>query len=462
MTTEPSARAADPRSSLAALLSFLVPGLGQAYNGRRALAAMLLLPTGVLVAAVAIALLTDGRTVVTKLLSIRFLVGLLVLDMALLGWRVVAIVQAHGDRSRLAIRHWTGWVTAALVVVTLAMHLLPGWYVVKAIDTIGTVSLEGSGISRAGVGGAGIGLGGPVGLPDATALPVPSDQPKPETHERVNILLVGVDSGPGRSTALTDTMLVASLDPDGGPPGMVSIPRDLYGVPLPDGRVYNAKLNSLMAIAAMRPDEYPLGGVGTLKAAIGELLGVKIHYFGAVNLLGFRQAVEAIGGVDIVVQRAVNDPFYRNEYDKLTGFYISPGPHHLDGTTALAFARSRKGYGDSDFTRADRQQQLLTAIRQKLTAGNLVFALPGLLDAVKNTISTDIPADQFPYLATVIQDANASELQRIVLTPPTYMTVSSSQAAGYILIPNLDAIREVGQRLLDPQPTPTPIPPPER
>lgn len=452
MTTEPSARAVDPRSSLAALLSFLVPGLGQAYNGRGTLAAMLLLPVVLLGVGVMAAVTMEGRSALAQLLSIRFLVGLLVLDLALLGWRLLAIVQAHGDRARLGLRHWTGWVTAGLVVVTLGMHLLPGWYVMKAIDTLGAVSLEGSGVSRGGVGGGGIG----IGVEGKSPLPAPSEQPDPAQRERINILLVGVDSGPGRSTALTDTMLVVSIDPGGGPPAMISVPRDLYGAPLPDGRVYNAKLNSLMAIANSRPSEFPAGGVGTLKGAIGELLGLRIHYFGAVNLIGFRDAVDAIGGVDIVVQRAVNDPTYRNEYGTLTGFFISAGQHHLDGSTALAFARSRKGAGDSDFTRADRQQQLLAAIRAKLTAGNLVFGLPGLLDAVRNTISTDIPGGRLPWLAAAVQDADMSALQRLVLQPPTYVTAASSPTAGYILVPDLDAIRAAVSAIVDPQPTPTP------
>ena len=84
--------------------------------------------------------------------------------------------------------------------------------------------------------------------------------------ERVTVLLVGIDYAPGRDTHLTDTMLVATIDSATGEGAMISVPRDLYGVPLPDGRAYNAKLNSLMVTASENPDEYPLGGPGTLKA----------------------------------------------------------------------------------------------------------------------------------------------------------------------------------------------------
>jgi LCP family protein required for cell wall assembly len=229
---------------------------------------------------------------------------------------------------------------------------------------------------------------------------------------------------------------------------MVSVPRDLYGVPLPDGTPYNQKLNSLMTFAADHAADFPLGGVGTLKATIGKLLGLPIHYFAAINLLGFKQTVDSIGGVDMTVTRAVSDPTYVDEFGHQIGFYIQPGTYHMDGRTALAFVRSRKGVGDSDFTRADRQQQLLTAIREKLTAGNLVLALSGLLDAVKNTIATDVPSRRLAELAQAVQGADMSHLQRVVLQPPDYMRADPFSSAGYILVPDLATIHAIGEQLL--------------
>jgi LCP family protein required for cell wall assembly len=243
-------------------------------------------------------------------------------------------------------------------------------------------------------------------------------------------------------------MLVVSLDPDGTASAMISVPRDLYGVPLPDGTPFNRKLNTLMVYAGNHKDDFPLGGVETLKATIGQLLGIQIHYFAAIKMLGFKQMVDSIGGVDINVLRAIRDPTYFDEANHLVGFYMKTGLHHMDGHTALAFVRSRKGAGDSDFTRAERQQQLLTAIREKLTASNLLLALPGLLDAVKKTIATDVPSDRIAELAQAIQGADMSQLQRIVLQPPDYMRADPFSKAGYILIPNLEAIRAVGERLL--------------
>jgi LCP family protein required for cell wall assembly len=432
MTPIPRTRASDRRAALAAFLSFLFPGLGQAYNGETRLAWVLATPVVFLVTVVALVVAAAAGSLVTRLFDVSFLVGLIVLDVALLGWRLVAIAQAHVGRQPLDFRRGAAWITGLLLLATLAMHVLPGYYyLAKGIETINSVGLGGRGPDFPGFGG----------------LPEPSDQPD-LLRDRVNVLLVGIDSAPYRTQQLTDTMLVVSIDPVTGRSAMISVPRDLYGVPLPDGRLFNAKLNSLMSYANDRPDEFPQGGPGTLKATIGELLGVKIHYFGAINLLGFKQAVDAIGGVDITVERLIDDPTYRDETGQRVGFRIEPGRYHMDGSMALAYVRSRKGVGDDDFTRAARQQQLLTALQEKLTAGNLVLALPALLDSVRNAVATDIPSRLFTGFAHAIQKADVSHLRRIVLQPPEYMTAQISPTAGYILVPDLAAIRSVGEELL--------------
>ncbi len=460
MTMAPDPRAnrpPNPKAPLAAFLSFLFPGLGQAYNGETGIAWILAVPIVLLVLLVILAVSLAGSSLLVDLLDVRFLVALLVLDGLLLVWRLIAIVQAHLRRERPDWRRWTTYATAAVVVLTLGMHLLPGYWAVKGIDTLANVALGGSGGNdqlHDSFGGV------DVELPSPSALPNP-------TTDRINVLLVGIDWTPQRSEHLTDTILVVSLDPRTGQTAMISVPRDLYGAKLPDGRSYNSKINSLLIIATLQKQNYPLGGVGTLKATIGQLLGIRIDYFAAINLLGFKQAVDSIGGVDVVVKRAVNDPTYSDEYGNHVGFHISAGPHHLNGHVALAYVRSRKGVGDNDFTRAARQQQVLTAIRSKLTAGNLLTALPGLLDAVKKTISTDVPSGEIPKLAQAVQDADLSNVQQAVIQPPL-VTPATGPGGAYILVPDFAAILALGQRLMGPRagtasassssPSPSPTP----
>lgn len=424
-----------PRASLAAFFSFLFPGLGQAYNGDRVLGALLAIPILLIVLALVALTLVARVGVIARLLDTTFLVGLIVLDLALLGWRMVAIAQAHLRRRRFDARSWPTWVTAAILAVTLLMHAVPAWYATIAIGTLGAVAAD-----------TGAAVGGSDGEAGFDRLPEPSVQPEVSRGERVNVLLVGVDFAPGRTTELTDTMLVISLDPNTGRSAMLSVPRDLYGATLPDGRIWSAKLNSLMQAANADPAQFPLGGPGTLKATISELLGVPIHYVAAINILGFKQAVDAIGGVDITVERAVDDPAYIDELGVHSGFSIAPGMHHMDGHVAVAYARSRQGAGDSDFTRAARQQQLVAAIRDELTAGNLLLSLPGLLDAVKSTIATDIPQSRLPELAAALQGANG-EPRQVVIQPP--LVIPSTAADGaYILIPDIEGIRALAAEML--------------
>jgi LCP family protein required for cell wall assembly len=425
----------DPRSAAAATLSFLFPGLGQGYNGQWALAAILAVPMLLLMALVAAALMFGSSGILARLLDVRILLALTILNLALLGWRLVAIVQAHVRRGALNPRSWTTWATGLLIVATIAMHGLPTWYAAKAIDTLGTVALE---------GGGNLFDGGD----DGDSVTAPSVQPELGDGERLTILLVGVDFAPGRSSNLTDTMLVATLDPVTGDAAMVSVPRDLYGVPLGDGRVYNAKLNSLMSAASADRATYPLGGPATLKAAISELLDTRIHYFAAIDMEGLRQTVDTLGGVDITVERSINDPGYKDTLTGARGLFIAAGRQHMDGTTALAYARSRKSEGETDFTRAERQQQLLTAIASELNAGNLLTGLPGLLDAVRDNVATDIPSSRISAIAAELESADLEGIERVVLSPDDgYVTVEANSAAGYVLHPDLDAIHALGRRV---------------
>lgn len=446
MTRPRLAHRSDPRSAAAAALSFVFPGLGQGYNGQWALASLLAIPVLLIVVLGIVVVVASGPGILSRLLDSQILLGLVVLNLALLGWRLVAILQAHADRDRLTLRTWPTWVTGALVVATLAMHALPTYYAAKAIDTLGAVSLEGGGGLLDGDG-------------DEAPIAVPSYQPEVARGERVTILLVGIDFAPGRTTHLTDTMLVATLDSETGEGAMISIPRDLYGVPLGDGRVYNAKLNSLMATASADPATYPLGGAGSLKAAIGDLLGTRIHYFAAIDIEGLREVIDTLGGVTVSVERTLSDPAYQDTLTGQRGLYIEAGEQHLDGHEALGYVRARMIAGENDFTRAERQQQLLAAIAEQLTAGNLLVSLPGLLDAIKDNVATDIPSGRISALAGEIQEADLGALERVVLTPDDgYVTVDAYSVAGYVLYPNLEAISELGSRIFSSTSAETPTP----
>lgn len=435
------------RAPLAAALSFLLPGLGQAYNRQYLLAGMFLLPAA-LVLLLTVTIVNQGTAAAASLVDTRVLVALIVLDLALLGWRLVAIVQAHLVWGWEGFRRWTSWVTVGLVVLTVVMHAFPAWYASAGISTL-------TAISRGGP----IGNGGPgfhdvlSGGPSQTPAPVVPDRLK----SRFTVLLVGIDYIPSRAaTYLTDTMIVATIDPRTGI-DLISVPRDTYGAHLGDGRIYNAKLNGLLARAQREPGNYPLGGAETLKAAVGDLVGLKIDYIAAIQVIGFRDAIDALGGVDITVTRAIRDPTYVDENANRDGFYLDAGQYHMDGHLAVAYVRSRKGAGDSDFTRAARQQQVLVALLKRMTAGNLVMGLPNLLDIVGSSVASDVPIELLPELARALQSGDSSDVGRLVIQYP--LAHSDSLTDGtYVLIPDFDAIQAAVRELITFQPGATPEP----
>jgi anionic cell wall polymer biosynthesis LytR-Cps2A-Psr (LCP) family protein len=103
--------------------------------------------------------------------------------------------------------------------------------------------------------------------------------------------------------------------------------------------------------------------------------------------------------------------------------------------------------GESDFTRAERQQLVLTAIAEQLTAGNLLVTLPALLDTVRDKVATDIPSRRIPEIASAGQEADLRNIERVVLAPPDYVTPDPDSAAGYILHPNVEAIQALAARI---------------
>ena len=145
-------------------------------------------------------------------------------------------------------------------------------------------------------------------------------------------------------------MMVASLDPVGHTVSLLSLPRDLIDMPLGNGDTFGPKLNSLMSYADRNPKQFPKGGMRTLEDAVGALLDIPIHYYARLDFRGLIKMVDAVGGVDIVAPRAFEDPGYDGYGLGRKGFSITAGKHHLDGADALAYARSRKALGESDFT----------------------------------------------------------------------------------------------------------------
>ena len=429
----------DRRRLLAAIVSGVVPGFGQAFNGRTRPAAIFLIPSLIFLLIAGLIVLTTSPTMLLAHAIVPdTLRTLLILDVVILAWRLAAVVHAFADRRYPRRPGRLGVFGLAIVLILVALpHGIAGLYGANAFTTFEKV-----------FGGAPADpVGGPNDDPGSTAGPTPL------TGERVNVLLMGIDSGPNRTQALTDTLIVVSLDPVGKTVTMLSIPRDLVDVPLGNGATFAPKINSLLGFANRNPVDFPQGGTRALEDAIGALLGIPIHYFAKVDLGGFVAMINAVGGVDIKVTKALSDPNYGG-FGVGPGWSIEPGLRHLDGANALAYARIRKSTGESDFTRAARQQQILLALRDQAVKNDLLVSLPALLQAIGNAVRTDLPAERLPEFAALAGEIGGDRTTQVVLTSPMVKSGGANNPYGSTVVPVLSHIKEMVAVIFTPPGTP--------
>jgi polyisoprenyl-teichoic acid--peptidoglycan teichoic acid transferase len=294
------------------------------------------------------------------------------------------------------------------------------------------------------------------------------DTPDPfGSKERVNVLLLGGDGGEGRDGVRTDTVIVASIDTATGDTTLFSLPRNLENLPFPadspladvypDGFWAGTESESLLnAVYRNGPADHPdiLGptdnpGADFLKLGVGEALGLHLDYFVLVNLDGFSRLVDALGGITVNVNYYVpinGDPGTR----ELPDDYIAPGPdQHMDGFTALQFARGR--FGLTDYDRMARQRCTIGAIIDAAHPSTVLRKYQELASTTKDIVSTDIPQsalDDFVELGFLVKDA---EIRSVVfdesLIDPAY--------------PDYDQMRTLVEQALNPPAAPAPDDSPE-
>lgn len=229
---------------------------------------------------------------------------------------------------------------------------------------------------------------------------------KGEKDGRVNIMMLGVGDPGHDGEKLSDTNMIISVDTKNKQVAIISIPRDLR-VKIP-GYGYS-KINNAHA----------QGGVEGAKEVYEETFGIPIHYYVKANFTGLKQVVDAVGGVDVENKTMLYDPEYpcdKNQY-KMCGFKLAAGQHHLDGATALKYARCRKGTCGDDFGRAERQQQIMDSIRERATSAGVLanpVALGKLVNAAGDNIDTDLSVNNVLRLNEITKDMDKSKTIRVV------------------------------------------------
>ncbi|HYU49466.1 MAG TPA: LCP family protein [Candidatus Limnocylindria bacterium] len=433
-----------------ALLSAILPGLGHLAVGRIRRAGFFLLPVILLVGL--LLMWIAGQPMIRSaayLADPDVLGALLVVQAGILAWRLtaVALVLADGRFPRLGRRD------ALPVMLLVAIVILPQAGMGYLTAVAQTAAAQVFQPSTADAGAPFPTFGDESPSPGASLDPSPTAGP-----QRLTVLLLGVDAGPNRNTASTDTMIVASLDPVAKTVSMISVPRDLVNVPLARGGVFRPKVNGLVSYVRWHPDEFPGykgNGQAVLAGALGKLLGIRIDYYAQVNLPGFVQVVNAVGGITVDVDHGLCDAAYDEYGYEGSHFAIGAGRHKLNGNAALAYARIRKSLGESDFTRASRQQQVLVALRDRIVRGGFLDDPVGLLRALGNTVETNVPPKLLPDLAPLVtQISRKSVFQTVIKSPLVH---PSYDARGSIQIPDLARIKALGKQLFPAPGTPVKV-----
>jgi LCP family protein required for cell wall assembly len=262
-----------------------------------------------------------------------------------------------------------------------------------------------------------------------------NDQPR-----RISVLLLGTDERANEyDPPRTDTMMVVTLDLSNKTAGMISLPRDLW-VPIP-GYDITTKINTAYIIGERR--EYPGGGSQLSKDTVSSFIGRPVEYYVRINFSGFVSFIDLIGGIDINVPHTIHDELYPTPDYGVELFHLDAGLQHLDGETTLKYVRTR--HGDSDYVRAERQQQVIQAVLDKILAADMIPTLvakaPQLMATMRDSFGTDIPLPVAIDMANYIRQNNLENIERLVLDN-RYGEESYSEDGAWILLPNRTEIRK--------------------
>lgn len=260
---------------------------------------------------------------------------------------------------------------------------------------------------------------------------------EPPVDGRYNILLLGGDAGPDREGMRPDSLSVVSIDAETGKATMFGIPRNLENAPLaegspligsdyaPDG-TYDCgdqcQISFLYPrVEAYDQDLYPnaeaegsLPGIEATKDAVEGVLGITIQYYVLIDMQGFADLIDALGGVDIDVAERL--PIGGDEDLNEVEGWIEPGMQHMDGDLALWYARSR--HTTSDYDRMERQRQLQEAILAQFDPANVLSKFQGIASAGAQVVKTDIPQSTLPFFVELAMKTKDLPIDSVELTPP--------------------------------------------
>jgi polyisoprenyl-teichoic acid--peptidoglycan teichoic acid transferase len=355
-------------------------------------------------------------------------------------WRLLSVVHAFLGANRNSPRKVVDRaILLALAAAIVVVHLGSGYYLL-AISDAGAEVFDTQAFDAMNplvVADATLTPSPAPGSTDVPRTPAPTGTPEPTatpaSDGRVTILLTGASSGANAN--LCDTIMVVSYNPTANTIQMVSVPRDSASFPFYFGGVDapGDRINALPTYVQNGHIQSPDPPYWTLVKEVQYLLGVQIDYYGHMYFSGFVAMIDKLGGIDVVNPGPIDDPTYDWLDDSPEGFYLSAGPHHLDGRNALAYVRSRHG-GGSDWKRSSRQQQVLVGLLRKMSSPRQILKLPSLVKLLGASVVTNFPAGRLADFVSMAMNVPDENITQVVLGPPYTITGTSMTNSANCLL----------------------------
>ncbi|WP_394551165.1 LCP family protein [Agromyces sp. MMS24-JH15] len=290
----------------------------------------------------------------------------------------------------------------------------------------------------------------------------------PDENGRYNVLLLGGDAGPDRDGLRPDSIRVVSIDAETGQAVTIGLPRNLEDVPFPedsplhevypegygaiDGCEVDAcMLNSIYTEVELKsPEMYPDAeaqgsepGIEAMRDAVEGITGLDIQYYVLIDMAGFQQLIDALGGVDVVVPEDI--PIHADETFTTVAEWIPAGEQHLDGYHALWYARSR--HGTSDYDRMARQLQIQESMLAQFNPANVLAKFQEIAAAGSQVVKTDVPQSMLGYFVNLASKTKELPIVAVDLVPDNGV---DPEEPDYAVILQL-----VQQAVVPPTPEPT-------
>lgn len=282
-------------------------------------------------------------------------------------------------------------------------------------------------------------------------------------RDRLGILILGGDGGEGRDGVRTDTVILLSVDTRSGKGVMFSLPRNLQYAQFPDGSplhdaypggfsgygdVGNWLLNAIYRqVPALHPGILGKSnneGADAVKQAVRGTLGTRVDYYVLVNLAGFKEIVDAMGGVTVNINTPVAIGGDTDRGIPPTD-YLQPGPdQHLDGFQALWFSRGR--WGSDDYQRMLRQRCMVQALVDRAKPLNLLRRYQDLAAAGKDVVYTDIPRQLMPAFVDLGLQVKEHRLRSVAFTPSTEFSPAAPDVEWMQSVVDNAIDRSLGQK----------------